>query len=514
VLYICEGEKAADCLRDDLIAAGCFTHNAVTTNSGGCKRANLWLDFVKRFPALLQKKIRILPDNDDSGRKAAQEIARAFLEAGATEVKIVELPNVLDIPKADYVQCHERNEDSATDNPAVAAISFCNACCERTEFCTLESLAADSGKADSLPPAADEETQPADKKPAESAVQLIGGYYADVQYKPIDWLWRGHFAKKMLHCIHGDGDAGKGYFSFWLASIVSTGGTFPDGQICQKGCVLTVGSEEEKEYCVGKLSAQHAELRNTAWLTGYKDGDSEFPISLFNINLIQEMCDRIERERQLPVSLIIVDPLLQMLGVKANDNTDVQSVLAPVKEFAERQKACFLCINHNGKAAQETAANRSIGAVSIQNKMRVAYELTVEKTMPEEGCYPIHSFKASKFNIGKKPKGIDFHIVDSPDIPEMGKVEILDCEVPCTADDKPAAQSSGKLDACVAWMRQFLADVREMGRLKDEVIEEGEKSGFGKNLIYGAFKQLEKTGQAARKRAFSGKQTWILTADS
>ncbi len=80
VVYVTEGEKDADRLaREGLIA---------TTNSGG---AGKWR---KEYGEALQgRDVVILPDNDDPGRKHAQQVARS-LHGVARSVKVIELPGL------------------------------------------------------------------------------------------------------------------------------------------------------------------------------------------------------------------------------------------------------------------------------------------------------------------------------------------------------------------------------------------------------------------------------------
>jgi putative DNA primase/helicase len=138
--------------------------------------------------------------------------------------------------------------------------------------------------------------------------KIVGGCFADVKDEPIHWLWTGRFARGHLQQIHGNPDSGKGYFTFWLASIVSRGGEFPDGAFCKKGSVLLVGTEEHLGYAKRKLKAQKTDMRNVHYVNGYLNGDSEYPILLSNIDIIQAACDGLKKSG-LPVSLVIVDPM-------------------------------------------------------------------------------------------------------------------------------------------------------------------------------------------------------------
>jgi Protein of unknown function (DUF3987)/Zinc-binding domain of primase-helicase len=99
-VYICEGEKATD-------AAVSIGLNA-TTSSGGSNAPH-----KTNWSTLAGREVVVLPDNDDSGRKYAFDVAKTLtsLDHPAT-VKIVELP---DLPKAgDIVEWIETQD---TTNP-------------------------------------------------------------------------------------------------------------------------------------------------------------------------------------------------------------------------------------------------------------------------------------------------------------------------------------------------------------------------------------------------------------
>jgi len=113
-LYIVEGEKTADTLREILIAAGCVD-TAVTTSQGGSGRGELWKKFLEHYPGIADRTICILPDNDEPGRKYARTVATAFLEANpAANIQIISLAGLPD--GGDFVDwCAAQRGNNKTD---------------------------------------------------------------------------------------------------------------------------------------------------------------------------------------------------------------------------------------------------------------------------------------------------------------------------------------------------------------------------------------------------------------
>ena len=183
-----------------------------------------------------------------------------------------------------------------------------------------------------------------------------------------------------------------------------------------------------------------------------------------------------------------------------------EAILAPVKELAERNNICFICVNHDGKADQATAAQKALGATSIMGKMRIAYTIKKELGTPTNGEYPLHTLAASKFNIGRRPKGITYRIVECPDDPEIGKVEILDIEGDFTADDKhDMGEGENKFEQCCLWLQTFLSNGAV---LQSEVKVSANRAGHSEATLYRAKRHL---GVKSRKQKnFSGQWEWYL----
>ena len=99
VVYVCEGEKAADAARSIGFIA--------TTSMNGSQSPEL-----SDWTPLVGKTVVILPDNDDAGRKYADAVADILHRLdSSTVVKIVELPGLP--PKGDVVEWIEAHGEAA-----------------------------------------------------------------------------------------------------------------------------------------------------------------------------------------------------------------------------------------------------------------------------------------------------------------------------------------------------------------------------------------------------------------
>lgn len=99
VVYVCEGEKAADAARSIGLIA--------TTSMGGSQAAE-----QSDWKPLVGKTVVILPDHDEAGRKYADAVADILHRLdSSTMVKIVELPGLL--AKGDVVEWIEAHGEAA-----------------------------------------------------------------------------------------------------------------------------------------------------------------------------------------------------------------------------------------------------------------------------------------------------------------------------------------------------------------------------------------------------------------
>ena len=105
----------------------------------------------------------------------------------------------------------------------------------------------------------------------------------------------------------------------------------------------------------------------------------------------------------------------------------------------------------------------------------------------------------SKFNIGRRPKAITYRIVECPDDPEIGKVEILDIDGNFTADDNPSDEKvESKFDRCCQWLGEFLSGGEGQQ-------EEGQRAAEAEGFSYGTVKRAKTAiGVKSKQRGFRG----------
>jgi putative DNA primase/helicase len=179
-VFVPEGEKDAD----RLAGLGLVT----TTNPGGARK---WRD--EYTAALKGRRVAILQDNDEEGRKHVEKIARA-LYGRAASVKVVVLPGL-----------PEKGDVSDWLDAGNAVEELLRVVDETPQW-------------EPPSPTADTPNQFDD----------VGTLLSDVVEESVEWLWEGRIPLGKLTVIDGDPGTGKSALTTDLAARVSTGREMPN----------------------------------------------------------------------------------------------------------------------------------------------------------------------------------------------------------------------------------------------------------------------------------------------
>jgi hypothetical protein len=214
-VYLVEGEKDVHSLETWGLVASC--------NSGGSASSSLYSQWTEHFRG---RDLFILPDRDPPGRKHAARVAEALIGAAAS-IRIVELPG---LPEGgDFTDWRDSGGTL-----------------ERFRELTAAATAIDAPALDGLRVrwglAKDQAPQPA----ASDTGTLITRRLADIESRPVSWLWAGRIARGKLTIIAGNPGLGKSQITASIAAIVTTGGQWPvDRTRCLPGNVLFLTAEDD-----------------------------------------------------------------------------------------------------------------------------------------------------------------------------------------------------------------------------------------------------------------------------
>jgi putative DNA primase/helicase len=442
-VLVVEGEKAA-------VAAQSIGFTS-TTSSGGSQAAA-----KTDWSPLAGKEVWILPDNDAPGRKYAETVANILAKLSpAPAVRVVELPG---LPEggdiADWVDAHGN-----TASPEQL----------RAE---LEELAR---SAKPWTPVA--EPRPASSSKGRVEPDLL--CLADVEARPVPWLWPGRIPLGRLVLLVGRPGAGKSFLTCDLAARVSTGAAWPDLGIDRAplGDTLLICAEDDPADTIRpRLDAAGANCRRVHLLKAAKilsdDGDERsVAFDLSNVDLIRDALARLP-----DCKLAVVDPVGSFIGgqVDSYRDNEVRAVLAPLAALAAERGVAILLVCHTRKAPVPFADDATLGSRAFVGLARSILHLAAD---PDDESRNRKLLLAGKCNLAGPLDGLAFRIVGSPPRLdwELAPVRLRADDLVARPPDQTAKQRGPKPQArsvAVDW----LANLLDGGPLPVSEIKETAKS--------------------------------------
>ncbi len=307
-VLIVEGERDADNLAQLGLVA--------TTNVGG---AGKWRDEYSE--TLRGRKVVILPDNDEPGRKHARQVAHS-LQGIAESIKVVELPG---LPE----------KGDATDWLALG-----NGIKELRELVDATAVF---------------EPVVAPKASSNGSLKIVR--MADVTPEEVAWLWRPYIALGKLTLLEGDPGIGKSWITATLACAVSRGRGLPGIGAFEPGNVLMLTAEDGLgDTLRPRLDAVDADLSRIFALNE--------PLIFDEVGLLRLEAAIIEYSPRL----LTVDPLFAFTGGKVDIHraNECRTITARLALIAEKHGCAIVAIRHLGKSrGMGHALNAGIGSIDL-----------------------------------------------------------------------------------------------------------------------------------------------------
>lgn len=272
-------------------------------------------------------------------------------------------------------------------------------------------------------------------------VMLTNG--ANVEIRPVRWLWAGWLAQGKLHLLAGAPGQGKTTIALSLAATVTSGGRWPDGSLCEAGDVLIWSGEDDiSDTLMPRLMAAGADRKRVHFITGARvNGEVKAFDPASDMISLHEAIESIGNVR-----LIVVDPIVSAVVGDSHKNTEVRRALQPLVNLAESIGAALVGITHFAKGGQGfDPTQRVIGSVAFTAAARVV--MVAAKVGSEDGddrrilarsksnigpdgggfqytldqCEPVPGINASRVVWGDPVAGTARDLLTDPDAPEGGE---------------------------------------------------------------------------------------------
>ena len=307
---------------------------------------------------------------------------------------------------------------------------------------------------------------------------------SDIVSKPIDWLWKDKIAKGKVTLIAGDPGLGKSQVSLFLASIVSTGGTFPGEAKADQGRVILFSAEDDAEDTINpRLQACEADqTRVHIFSTVKRKGKDQFFDLSEDIDLLEKSLQGMK-----DVSLIVVDPITAFLGATdSHVNAEVRALLSKLSKIASAHRIAIVVVTHLNKSTGGSAMNKITGSLAFVAAARAAYMV-----IKDENDESRRLFLPVKNNLAEDKSGYAFSIES---------VQLGDIKTSRVTWEKDSVQTSvnealhnnegdrgGVSKATVDWLEEYLRKHPE-GVTFDIICKEAQREGISKRTLYNAEK--------------------------
>jgi hypothetical protein len=304
--------------------------------------------------------------------------------------------------------------------------------------------------------------------------------YADLDLPPIEWLWKGWIANRLLNILAAPPGVGKSMVAQDLGRRVIAGEPCPDGSAMNvvSQNVIYVDAENVPQITLERgrrwqmdLSRMYPMLPN--------------PYTIIDFGMPEDRDRLIEMSYALKPGLIIVDSL-SMVSTRGDSNVEeVRPIMAFLTGLAEDIGCAVLLVHHTRKRmanvlpGMEMTMDDLRGSGHIVAAARLILGLSIVQTGPEADPNGPRELRVLKSNLGYVPKPIGCTFV--PLEPDGVMVKYGD------APEKWAEPTEA--DKCAEWLTCYLESVGEPIRPK-EIVEEAEAAGYGRSTVYKARQML------------------------
>ncbi len=336
---------------------------------------------------------------------------------------------------------------------------------------------------------------------------------ADIEAKPVSWLWHDRIARGKTTIVAGNPGLGKSQITASIAAVVTTGGRWPvDHTQCGLGDVLFLTAEDDPADTLRpRLEAAGADLTRVhvvdGVIRGYT-GDGARKDRMFSL---EEDLQALEAKlvELGNVAVVVIDPITAYLGnIDSHKNADVRALLAPLSELAARHNVAIIGVSHLSKAAGTQALMRVNGSLAFVAAARAAYLVTSD---PADKTRRL--FLPMKNNLGPDSTGLAFRIegvtVASPAGPLGTSRVTWDSEpVTVTADEAMQTETTTEGNSALAEASDWLCETLAEGpKPASEIFKLADAEGISKRTLKRAKSEL---GIKPTKTGMGGGWSWSL----
>jgi hypothetical protein len=420
----CEGER-------DVLTAEAMGFVATTSPQGAAAFKPEIITGVADH--LFGRPVVVIPDNDEPGRRYAEQVAQALREIGCP-VSWLGLPGT--------------SEKGGDLSDWVAGGGSPDALADLV----VRAPAWEPPPTMFAGPAQGEPREPTPARPLRAPAGVLA---RDVTPERVVWLSPGRLARGKASVLDGDPELGKSTLSLEWAARITRGDALPGGEPgSPRGVVILSAEDGIADTIVPRLIAAGADLDCVFIMTGIRtsDGGEDTVTVPGGLDAVESAIV------EMGASMLIVDPLVAFLGADTNSNRDqdVRRAMAPLAALLDRTGCAGLLLRHLTKAAGGPALYRGGGSIGIIGAARIG--LLAARDPDDDEARILAPVKC---NLGPHPPALRYRLVGVPGA-AVARISWDDAPVTINANGLLAAamgsdEDRTALDEAVDWLRDLLA---------------------------------------------------------
>jgi putative DNA primase/helicase len=329
-----------------------------------------------------------------------------------------------------------------------------------------------------------------DSSPATPSRQADLVCLADVEPRPIDWLWKDRLAAGTLSVLSGDPGSGKTWIALAVAAALSRGrepASLPGSRSADPCTILyAAGGNGVAEVLRPRFAALHGDPAQLTLLRGALSADSPQTacLSLRDTPVFE---DALEKTR---ARLLIIDALHRLLWDDRHRANDDGPVFDGLASLAETHRCCVLVVRH--------IRSRSRGALPIELSAAVRTAFLAGASIDAPSRPALVQIKS---NLGRLAPSLGYSIANNGVFTWSGPSKLTPEEL---MTDHPIGAGLPLRRLAAAWLCEHLRDGQ---RSQYSVEAAAKRDGICLTTLRRAKSDI---GVVSTKETYSGCWNWTL----
>jgi RecA-family ATPase len=212
---------------------------------------------------------------------------------------------------------------------------------------------------------------------------------SDSPDRPVDWLWPNRLPAGSAFTCSGPVGCNKSMALIQMASRITTGSDWPDGEKNEWGArsVLICATEDELQTVIRpRLRAAGADLEKCLYLqNAFEEKDGKRASRTMDLEKdTQRLYEALQAYPD--ILLVILDPVTGFYGnADPNDNRKIRKMIEKIAKMCMKTRTSVACIVHENKKSDVNVVDKMMGAGSMSQVVRAGMRFSFDPERKPNG---------------------------------------------------------------------------------------------------------------------------------